>query len=247
MQIVELKKPKLKSVHMTVDTIIDPKLEEFPAIKTLFGTSSTTLICGGTGSGKTTFVVQMMKSIFKKVFHNIYLIIPENSLNSISEKDNVFKKYLDPECIYHTYDVETLQEIYEKVNDDAADGYFSLLIIDDMGAALKNKHEAKILQSLFLKNRHLRLSVMLLAQAFFMVPKVIREISNNAIIFNTSKSQSNKFFTEVLDLTKQQFQQLMRLCPSTHDSIMVSLKRHKIYKDYNEIQFTEPEDDSAKS
>jgi len=237
MKIIELEKPKLKPVKMLVDDIIDKKLEEFPAIKTCFGTSNTTLICGGTGSGKTTWLIQMLKTIFKKVYHEIIIVVPENSLNSISDKDNIFKKHLEPENIYHEYNEENLQEIYDKVNDNASNGYYTLLLIDDFGNQLKNKMEAKILQSMFLKNRHLRLSVFVLCQSWYQVPKIIREISNNAILFNTSKSQNQKFFDEVMNIKKNEFDELMRLLPSTHDYILVSLKHKKIYHNWNEVIF----------
>lgn len=237
MKITELEKPKLKPVKMNVDDIIDSKLEEFPAIRQCFGTSNTTLISGSTGSGKTTWLIQMMKTIFKKVYHDIFLIMPENSLNSIADKDNIFRKHLDPENIYHTYDVDTLTEIYEKINENSAEGYYSLLLIDDFGNLLKNKHESKILQSMFLKNRHMRLSVFVLVQNFYQMPKLIREICNNAILFNTNRSMNEKFFTEMMDVKKENFHQLMKLCPTTHDYILVSLKHKAIYNNWNRIEF----------
>ena len=239
MRIVELEKPKLKPVKMNVDDIIDPKLEQYPAIKQCFGTSNTTLISGGTGSGKTTWLIQMLKTIFKKVYHDIFLIMPQNSLNSISEKDNVFKKYLDPENIFHTYDVETLETIYDKVQENASDGYYSLLLIDDMGSSLKNKAEAKLLQTMFLKNRHLRLTAFVLTQNFFQMPKLIREITNNAILFNTNKSQNEKFFNEMMNVKKDDFNTLMKRLPTTHDYILVSLKHKKMYHNWDEILFDE--------
>jgi GTPase SAR1 family protein len=237
MKIVELAKPKLKPVKMLVDDIIDSKLEQFPAIKQCFGTSNTTLICGGTGSGKTTWLIQMLQTIFKKVYHDIFLIIPENSMNSIHDKDNVFKKYLDPDNIYHNYDIETLNEIYEKIEENASEGYYSLLLIDDFGNLLKSKQEAKILQSMFLKNRHLRLTAFVLCQNFYQMPKNIREITNNAILFNTNKSMNEKFFNEMVNIKRDDFHTLMTLLPTTHDYILVSLKHKKIYHNWNEIIF----------
>jgi GTPase SAR1 family protein len=237
MKIVELAKPKLKPVKMNVDDIIDSKLEEFPAIKKCFGTSNTTLICGGTGSGKTTWLIQMLQSIFKKVYHDIFLIMPENSMNSIADKDNIFKKYLDPENIYHTYDTETLTEIYNKIEDNASQGYYSLLLVDDYGNLLKSKQESKILQAIFLQNRHLRLTAFVLCQNFYQMPRLIREITNNAILFNTNKSMNEKFFNEMVNIKKENFYELMKRLPTTHDYILVSLKHKKIYHNWDEIIF----------
>jgi len=237
MQIVELEKPKLPNIHMMCDDIIDPKLEKYPAILQCFGTSATTVISGGTGSGKTTFVLQLMKKIFKKVFHQIILMMPENSFRSISPEDNIFKKYLDPENIYHEYNPEVLAEIEQKIEDCASEGNYTLLIIDDFGSMLKNKVEAKQLQTLFLKNRHLRLSVFVLCQNFYQMPKIVREIANNAIIFNTNKSQNEKFYTEMFSGKKKDWDELMKMMITSHDYLLVSLKHKKLYYNFNQILF----------
>lgn len=237
MKIIELEKPKLPNVRMLCDDIIDKKLEKFPAILTCFGTSSTTVISGGTGSGKTTFVLQLMKKIFKKVFHQIILMMPENSFRSISPEDNIFAKYLEKENIYHEYNPEVLAEIEEKIEEASAEGYFTLLIIDDFGSVLKNKVEAKQLQTMFLKNRHLRLSVFVLCQNFYQMPKIVREIANNAIIFNTNKSQNEKFYTEMFSGKKKDWDELMKMMTTSHDYLLVSLKHKKLFYNWNQIIF----------
>lgn len=237
MKIVELDKPKLPKIRMLCDSIIDEKLAKYPAINTCFGTSSITLLSGGMGAGKTTFVLQMMKSIFKRCFHNIILVMPENSFRSIDPKDNVFLKHLEPENIYHEYNIDILKEIEEKIEESASEGYFTLLIIDDFGSQLKNKAEAKALQTLFLKNRHLRLSAFLLAQNFYQVPKIIREITNNCILFNTNKSMNLKFFEEMFSNKKKHFDELMKMMTNTHDYILCSLKHKKLYYEFNEVIF----------
>lgn len=237
MKIVELKKPTLPGIHMLCDDVIDAKLEKYPAIKTCFSTSSTTVISGGTGSGKTTFVLQLLKKIFKKCFHQVILMMPENSYRSISPADNVFEKYIDKENIYHEYNPEVLAEITDKIEEASAENCYTLLIIDDFGAVLKNKQEAKQLQSLFLKNRHLRLSVFILTQNFYQMPKIVREIANNAIIFNTNKSQNEKFYEEMFNGKKHEFNELVKMMPSTHDYLLASLKHKKLFFNWNEIIF----------
>ena len=165
------------------------------------------------------------------------MIIPQNSLQSIDEKDNVFVKYLEPENIYHTYDVETLETIYEKLQEDASEGFFSLLIVDDYGNMMKSKEEAKVMQKMFLKNRHLRLTAFVLCQNFYQMPKNLREITNNCIMFNTNKSQNEKFFNEMFTYKKQDFDDLMKLMPTTHDYLLISLKHKKVYFNWDEVVF----------
>jgi len=66
---------------------------------------------------------------------------------------------------------------------------------------------------------------------------LIREITNNAILFNTNKSMNEKFFNEMVNIKKDDFYKLMKLLSSTHDYILVSLKHKKLYHNWNEIIF----------
>jgi len=240
MKIIEHTAPKFPSVKMVVDAVIDPKLTEHEAIKCCFSMSSTTIISGGTGSGKTSFVVKMLRSVMKKVFHEIILLMPEASFSSIAEKDNPFLK-IPRDNIYHSFDADTLSTIYARIEENAADGYFTLLIIDDFGADLKNKQNEYILNTIFLKQRHLRVSTLLLVQNFYMVPKKMREIATNLVMFNTNKSQNQKVFRELFDLKEQQFNALIRMLPTAHDYLIANLKYKRIFVDFNEVSFDDEE------
>ena len=75
---------------MTCDNPIDDKLLKHEAIKTCFSRHSFTIVAAKMGAGKTSTTLALLKSVFSRCFHNIFVIIPENSLNSIPEKDNLF-------------------------------------------------------------------------------------------------------------------------------------------------------------
>lgn len=236
--IVKNNKPKLPKVNFECDKVIDPKLEEIEAIKQCFSKSSTTIVSGGCGSGKTTFVIQMVKGVFHHCFEEIFLIIPDNSFESFSEKDkNYFKKYLPEENIIHEFDTDVLNEVYSKIEENTGEKNNTLIIIDDWADRLKDKPIEKILSKIFLKNRHLRTSVMILTQNYFMIPKKIREITNNLVMFNTNKSQNEKMFEEQFDLKHKQFNEIMELLPTTHDYLLLNLKYKKIYHNWDEIVF----------
>lgn len=237
MNIIHHKKPRLGTITMECDKIIDEKLTKYPAVDACFSKSHTTLVSGGMGSGKTTWVLQMMKSIWSKCYEDVFIVIPENSFASISEKDNVFAKYLPAENIYHTFDVDTMEEIYGKLEENSSEGYNSLLIIDDWGHLLKDKKMETILSKIFLKNRHLRTTSVVLVQNYYMLGKKLREIINNVVVFNTNKSQNKKMFDEQFDLTEEQFKAMMRLLPTTHDYVIANLKYKRIFHDWNELVF----------
>lgn len=236
-------KPDLPKITMSCDTIIHPKLLNSKMTAECFSTSHTLLICGGTGSGKTSWVLQMLKiNMFSRVYHDIFLFMPENSFASINEADNVFKKYLPEENIYHDLNEDNLTEVYDKLQTNSRKKMFSLVIIDDYGDLLKNKKIEAKLNSIFLKNRHLRTSSWILCQNYYMMSKKIREITNNVILFNTNKSQNEKFFKEMFDKDVSKFKMLLRLMKSPHDYILFNMKYKKIFHDWNQIEFLDEED-----
>lgn len=251
MKIIKNPKPKLPKVQMTCDTPIDEKLEHIPAIKQCFSKSNVTLISGGMGSGKTTFVLQMLRGVFKGCYETIYLFMPEQSFESIPERDKKFlrKMLVDEQgesTIYHELNTDNLTELYGTLEQDALDKFNSLIIIDDFGADLKNKKIEHILNRICLKNRHLKSTVWMLTQNYYMMPKKMREICNNVVMFNTNKSQNQKLFDEQFDLKEQQFRQLMRLVPTRHDYLILNLNYKKIYHNWDEISFEDEEEEENK-
>lgn len=238
MQVKTFEKPKIKfNVNMKCDEPIHKKLLKYEAIKCCFSTPSTNLICGGTGCGKTSYLIVLIKTIFYGCFNDIFLIMPSESIASISDEDNILNEIEDKECIYEDLNEETLQDIYDKVKDNADENYKSLLIIDDHGDKLKGKQEALMLQRMFQKNRHMKLSIFVLCQNFYQMPKIIREITNNVILFNTNKSMNEKFFNEMFQHKKQHFDEMMKLMNSSHDNILCSLKHKRIFYKWDELIF----------
>lgn len=236
MEIIPLDKPKLKDVKMQCDTVIDEKLTKYPAIESLFSTHNFTIFAGLMGQGKSTKVLQLLASVFRKCFEHIYVIIPEISLHSIEDKSNLYKKYLDDgEHLYHEYTPEVLMTIYEKCLANAEEGMNSLVIIDDFGSQFKEKETEKILNKLIIKMRHLHTTVFLLAQGVTQLPLKWRQMQTNLVMFNLGKSQLERVFNETIQLSKEQFERICSLYKEPHDCLMISLKHHRIFKDFDEV------------
>jgi hypothetical protein len=243
LKIEELDKPKLPRVRMQCDEPIDEKLTTVPAVNDCFSTNTTSFICGGCGSGKTTFTVQMLKGIFKGCFERIIIIIPENSFNSLSEKDQMyFRKHIPPEDIIHELSPETLEQIYEEVQESAMDGHHTLIVIDDWGHVLKDKAIERNLQRIMLKNRHLRTSIMMLVQNWYMAPKKLREVCNTVVMFNTCKSQNMKMFAELFDIKEEGFREILQLLPTYHDYLLLDLRRKQMFHNWNRVEYVPKKD-----
>jgi len=239
MKIVEHDNPKLGEVKMNCDNAIDNKLENNgEAVKVCFSRPNFTILSGGMGSGKTSFLISALKGFLKKTHHEMYVIIPEISLHSIAEKDNIFSKYLDEEHLYHEYNEEVLNGIYEKVKANAEEDLYSMLIIDDFGAQMKeNKKCEQILQRFITKMRHLKLGqIWILTQNYYQMPKKLRELATNVVLWNTNKSQNKKIFQEQFQMPEHQFLELMKMTPTTHDWVLLNLKYKRMFNNnWNEI------------
>jgi DNA replication protein DnaC len=231
MRLLKLDEPKMKPPKMHCDTIIDKKLQEYPAIECAFCQPNFTILSGKMGQGKTSLAINLIREPFKKCFHHIYTIIPEVSLQSINPSDNIFVKHLDEEHLYNNYDVETLENIYSKLLDNSKEGEYSILLIDDFGSVFKKaKQEAVVLNKIITKMRHLRCVVILLAQNIYQLPKAWREVATNLITYNLGKSQMSKLFKEFFDYNETEFQEIMKLYKLPHDWLLLNLKYKRLFK-----------------
>lgn len=242
MKIVNHEKPKLGSVHMTCDNPIDPKLEDSgEAVKVCFSKPNFTVLSGGMGSGKTSWILSALKGFYRKTHHDIIVVIPEISLHSISERDNVFSKYCPPENLYHEFTEEVLEDIYAKAMNNASEDRYTMLIVDDFGPQLKDKACERVMQKLVVKMRHLKLGgIFVLCQNYFQMPKKLRELASNCVLWNSSKSQNRKFFEEQMQMSDANFERLLKHTPTIHNWFLVSLKYKRVFTDdWNEVVIEE--------
>ena len=241
MKILKLETPKMGNVNMKCDTIIDPKLEKYDAVKCAFSQCNFTILCGKMGQGKTSLAINLLRNPLHKCFHNIYVIIPEISLHSIAPKDNIFVNNIPEEYVYHEYNEKVLDELYQKLLEHAQENEFSFLLIDDMGALFRKDKQAEVvLNRIITKMRHLKVSVMLLAQNVYQLPKKWREVSTNLITYNLGKSQMEKIFNEFYDYDEKQYKQIMKLYKDPHDWLLLNLKHRRLFYKFDaEIVFEE--------
>ena len=247
MKVLKIEPPTMGKVEMMCDKCIDPKLEKYEAVKCAFSQCNFTLVCGKIGQGKTTLAINLIRNPLEYVYHHIYVIIPEISLHSIAPKDNIFINRIPDDCIYHEYSESVLNELYERLLEHGKNNEFSLLVIDDMGALFrKDKGAEVVLNRIITKLRHLKVTVMLLAQNIYQLPKRWREGATNLITYNLGKSQMEKIFKEFFDYKEKEFQQIMKLYKHPHDWLLMNLKYKRLFYQFEgevvfEEQETEPE------
>lgn len=234
-----LDKPNLPKVKMNCDDCIDEKLTKYPMIKDVWSKTSFNIICGRMGQGKTSLMTNLVKNVFKKCYHHIYVVMPFNSRQSI--ENDIFGKYIHEDQLFDTLSEEIINNIYEELQENSKEKEYSLLIIDDFQAQLKDPEIIKTLQKIITKQRHLRCTTFLLQQNFQSLVKPLRELVTNLILFNLGKSQLSKIFDEVVQMDKDKYEQIIQLCfKDPHDWILVNLNRSKnIYCNMDLVEINE--------
>lgn len=237
MKIEVLEKPNLKKVKMNCDDCIDEKLKKYPMCEDLWSNTSFNVILGKMGQGKTSLITNLIKTVFKKCFHHIIVFIPTTSRESI--ENDIYGKQLPVEDLYDDLTEETLAEVMDKLEENSSNGEFTLLLIDDFQAALKNPNIINILQKIVTRMRHLRTSIFILQQNFQKLSKFLRELVTNVITFNVGKSQLDKLFDEVVQLDKNKYQSLIDLAfQNKNDWIAINVNGSRnIYRMFDKINF----------
>lgn len=237
MKIEVLEKPNLKKVKMNCDDCIDEKLKKYPMCEDLWSNTSFNVILGKMGQGKTSLITNLIKTVFKKCFHHIIVFIPTTSRESI--ENDIYGKQLPTSDLYDDLTEETLAEVMDKLEENSSNGEFTLLLIDDFQAALKNPNIINILQKIVTRMRHLRTSIFILQQNFQKLSKFLRELVTNVITFNVGKSQLDKLFDEVVQLDKNKYQSLIDLAfQNKNDWIAINVNGSRnIYRMFDKINF----------
>ena len=189
------------------------------------------------GQGKTSLATQLIKKVFNKVYHHIYVVMPESSRRSID--NDIFGKHLPEEDLFTDLNVGMLEDIHGRLTENSSQDENTLLLIDDFQSRFKQPEIATALEHIILKIRHLRCSVILLQQNFQKLPKPLRELSQNIILFNLGKSQLEKIFEEVIQTKRHVYDDIIKVAfQDTHDWMCVNLHRSKkLYRGFDEIVF----------
>ena len=146
------------------------------------------MFLGKAGSGKSSLAISLLQTptMFKKVFHNIILFCPINSRASV--KNDFWNKNLPAEQIYDDLPIENLSSAYALVEENAKEGFKTLIVLDDVQSALKNIEIQKLLLHCVNNRRHGYLSIWLLCQSYITIPRMVRNALTDLFIFKYPKT-----------------------------------------------------------
>jgi len=234
-QIIHNKEPPLKRPVFLVDGELDARLNDYEITK-LMNKSNFTLFLGKAGSGKTSMIVSLLNSpsLFKKVFHTIYLFMGKNSRDSI--KGSFFDKQLPQEQIFDELNIANLNEVYERIKQDSEDGYKSLIILDDVQKNLKTNEVEKQLLHIVNNRRHLKTSIWCANQNYINLPRSIRMGLTDMFVWKINKREVENIFAEQIEQHKHKFDDVLKLLfKNPHDFFYINTNSQRMFDNWDEI------------
>jgi len=242
---MEIKKNKKLDLDMpvfTCDYSLAPHLEKYDMLNFLNGFRFTGFI-GKPASGKTSLMISLLtgrkkQKVFRKVFNHVIVVMPTNSRNSL--KVNPFEKH-HPDKMFDDLNLNTISIIYQQLEQAASEKETTLLILDDVGASLKNHAILNTLQKIIYNRRHLKVNIFVLLQNFTSIPLSVRKLFNNLILFKPSKKEFENLFDELFEDHKNKIIDLMKFSyQKPHDYLFLNVDTQRIFnQDFDEILLDE--------
>jgi hypothetical protein len=230
--------PKTKPVKEKMDTYV-PDIIDGVAKRN----GSIALYIGSGGSGKTSYLLNQMKTVYKKKFHHIYYFCPSSSFASV--KNHAFAKH---DKVYNELDLNTLDEIKTELitrkeeADDDDDQEYSLIIIDDFANNLKDKLLLRILNSMLIKARHLNCFFIFTVQSYLYFPKILRKQLTWCSIFSgvRNKEEWRTIREELLKMNEEDAKTIYDyIFDVPYQHMDMDLFEEKIYKNGNLLNISE--------
>jgi predicted ATP-binding protein involved in virulence len=238
LRIKENDKPHLGKIKFECDVEIHKKLNQYELTKEFLNRSNTTVFIGRQGSGKTSLMINIVKQLYKKCFHFVYVFMPQTSRKSL--QNNIFDKNLDESQIYEELNAASIADLYDKLKTNSSNGHRSLIIYDDVQRSLKDNAVLISLKNIVANQRHLKVVNFILLQNYFALEKSLRELINNIFLFKLNKSQTEKVFNECVESGKDQFEEIRNLVyDEPYKWLFINCPSQRIFKGFDEILYNE--------
>jgi len=226
--------------------VLGDHLNEHP-LTALLNCYAFTCIIGKPGQGKSSLAIALMTQkepkIYKKTHHNMLIMMPQNSINSL--KKNPFA-CLPPENFYNELNEDTIQDVYNKLESNTALDLKTLLFIDDMTADLKrSKFVETILKRIVFNRRHLKCNIIITSQSYVNMPLDIRKCITNIFMFKPSKKEMEVLFEELIEAKKKSFLDIMKYSFDTnHNFLFINITSQRMFRNFDEMIIDEEDDES---
>ena len=215
-------------------------------IKVMPNKSFSMAITGKPGSGKSSFMLSLLSrapkredSIYYRVFADITYCCPPDSRASAIDSPLAD---LPPDAVFDNLDYaveDRINDIHKKYMEDPSKKRCQLLIVDDLGQRLKTKAVQDLLTNLMYNRRHKALSIILLTQYTYSIPKQIRSVLSHVVLFKPSLQDHSTIQKEYLEVDNQTWQHLSRFVfKEPHDTLFIDRDAGTYYKNLQRIHMS---------
>lgn len=225
--------PSLPQMQVNCDRGLHAKLDKYDVTKFL-NCHSCNLVVGRPGSGKSSFIYALFKSpkLLRKVYHSIYLIRPARSGASV--KDDIFDR-LPKDQKYEELNRETMSDLADRLSSAPAEEN-NCVIMDDVAAYLKSPEIQRLFRELVMNRRHMHTSIFLLTQTYYSVPKEIRRLFSNLVVFKCPKAEMKNIFDELFEAQKSQYEGVMAAAFDTkYNWLFLNVDSGRMFRMFDEI------------
>ena len=169
------------------------------------------IILGPSGSGKTVLLTNMILNIYRNCFERIYIFSPSINVDSTwipvkeyIEKDLQVFETEDERFYYDNWDEEALQMILSRqkklIEHMKSKGmkkmYNILVVVDDLADDPRAVRNSKLLDSLFLRGRHIFCSTFVSTQQYHAINPKIRINATDLYVFRLRNKKDLAAFIE---------------------------------------------------
>jgi adenosyl cobinamide kinase/adenosyl cobinamide phosphate guanylyltransferase len=192
-------------------------------------------ITGPARSGKTSFAISMLTSpqCYRKVFHEVHVVMPSHSRKSM--KDDIFAGH---SRVYEELDYNTLAIIKKSTAEASEKGRISLILMDDVGAALKDPDIQRLMKEIIWNRRHHKTSIWILAQSYNSLPMQIRKSISHLCMFRpVNRKEADLVFSELAYKEKDDLSDLLRFVfDKPHTWLLLDVADGAYYKNFDRIE-----------
>ena len=169
--------------------VFENKDNHHQVVNNIFHHPSRWLICGGSGSGKTNLLNNLLLKFYRKKngspFFDEYYILSPNALSDFEplKNDSALFGRLK---VTMEFDVEKIMKL---VHQDADKKKTKIVIYDDLASEFKNDKRAKLLNRMWFIARHFNITLIVTSQAYRMIPRSIRLNCSDICLFAFSNKK----------------------------------------------------------
>lgn len=201
----------------------------------------TALISAKPNSGKSVLCESLISKQYRRCFDSVIVCMPPTSRSCF---ENSCLQHADPAKVFDELNEDTVEDIYELIvstrdegdEQDPPEERYSLLLLDDVQSAMRNKDVERRIRGILANYRHLNVVVLCCVQSMMSVSKQCRDLFRCLFQFaDPSRLVRQRIHDEWAGcMTKEQFAELLAyVWDRKHSFLYVDREKNTFHKNFN--------------